>query len=77
MAMIFLKNHLFKCELLLGLVGFSGEFRRVRVTRKTPDLISGIFDQGSPEEVATLFSVCGKLTKGRKLVRIARDFHFA
>ena len=75
--MVFLGNHLFKRELFFGLVGFSGEFRRVRVTREASDLIRGVFDQGGPEEVTTLFSVRGKLTKGRKLIRIARDFHFA
>ena len=75
--MAFLGNHLFKRELFFGLVGFGGEFRRVRVTRKTPDLIGGIFDQGGPEEVTTLSSVRGKLAEGRKLIRIARDCHFA
>ena len=77
MMMISLRNHLFKRELFFSLVGFSSEFRRVRVARETPDLIRGVFDQGGPEEVTTLFSVRGKLTKGRKLIRIARDFHFA
>ena len=75
--MVFLGNHLFKRELFFGLVGFGSEFRRVRVTRETPDLVGGIFNQGGPEKVAALFSVRRKLTKGRKLIRIARDFHFA
>ena len=75
--MIFLGNHLFECELFLSLVGFGSEFRRVRVTRETPDLIHGVFDQGGPEEVTALLSVRGKLTKGRKLIWIAWDFHFA
>ena len=75
--MVFLGNHLFKRELFFGLVGFSGEFRRVRVTREAPDLISEIFDQEGPEEVAMLFAVCGELAKGRKLIWIAQDFHFA
>ena len=75
--MVFLGNHLFKRELFFGLVGFGSEFRRVRVTCETPDLIGGVFDQGGPEEVTALFSVRGKLTKSRKLIRIARDFHFA
>ena len=74
--MVFLGNHLFEGELFFGLVGFGGEFRRVRVTRKTPDLIREVFDQRGPEEVTTLFSVREKLTKGRKLIRITQDFHF-
>ena len=76
-TMVFLGNHLLKRELFFSLVGFCCEFRRVRVTRETPDLIRGVFDQGGPEEVTTLFSVRGKLTKSRKLIQIARDFHFA
>ena len=75
--MVFLGNHLLKRELFFSLVGFSSEFRRVRVTHETPDLIGGIFDQGGPEEVTTLFSVRGKLTKSGKLIRITRNFHFA
>ena len=76
-AMVFLGDHLFKRKLFFGLVGFGSEFRRVRVTRETPDLIGGIFDQGSPEEVTTLLSVRGKLAKSRKLVRIAQNFNFS
>ena len=75
-TMVFLGDYLFKRELFFDLVGFSSEFCRVRVTRETPDLIGGVFDQGGPEEVTTLFSVRGKLTKSRKLIWIARDFHF-
>ena len=76
-TMVFLGDHLFKRELFFGLVGLSSEFRRVRVTREPPDLIGGIFDQGGPEEVTMLLSVREKLTKGRKLIWIAQDFHFA
>ena len=76
MAVVFLGNHLFKRELFFGLVGLGSKFCRVCVTRETPDLICGVFDLGSPEEVTTLSSVHGKLTKSRKLIRITRDFHF-
>ena len=76
MAMVFFENHLFKRELFFGLVGFGGEFGRVRVTCEASDLISRVFDQGGPEEVTALFSVRGKLAKGRKLIQIAQDFHF-
>ena len=76
MAMVFLGNHLFKRELFLSLVGFGGEFRRVRVTRETPDLIGEVFDQRGPEEVMALFSVHEELAKSRKLIRIAQNFHF-
>ena len=68
MAVVLLENHLLKRELFFGLVGFSGEFCRVCMTREALDLISGVFNQGGPEEVTTLFRVCRKLTKGRKLV---------
>ena len=63
MAIVFPGNHLFEHELFFGLVGFGSEFRRVRVTREAPDLVSGIFDQGGPEEVATLFAVHEKLAE--------------
>ena len=68
MVMVFLGNHLFECELFSSLVDFSGEFYRVRVTCKTPDLISGVFNQRDPEEVTTLLSVRRELAKGRKLI---------
>ena len=76
-TVVFLGNHLFKRKLFLCLVGFSGQLRRIRVARETPDLISGVFNQGCPDKVTSLFAVRGKLTKSRKLIRIARDFHFA
>ena len=75
-AIVFLGNHLFKREVFFGLVCFRSELRRVRVTRETPALVGGIFNQRGSEEVTALFAVRGEFAECRKLVRIARDFHF-
>ena len=75
--MVFLGNHLFEGEVFLSLVSFCGQLRGVCVARETPDLVCRIFDQRCSEEVTALFAVRRKLAECRKLIRIARDFHFA
>ena len=47
------------------------------MARETLDLVCRIFDQRCSEEVTALFAVRRKLAECRKLIRIARDFHFA
>ena len=77
MVIVFLGNHLFECELFFSLVGFNSEFRKVCMIHETPDLVGGVFNQGGPEEMTELFSVCRKLAKSWKLIQITQDFHFA